>query len=266
MPSGARVTLGFAVHGGLVSAARGADLDGPAVARAHDGAIAIDEGLARFRGLDHVTVLVPGGSIVATGATFTVRVDARGLARVAVEAGAVSIERTGTSAAETLEASAATEVRAPDPIPRPTPVALNAPPPPAAAPAPSSNSVDEREARREAFTAAEIELANGEVTRARSRLEALLLAPEPSLAADAATLLARSFPVPADRAAAWARYLATSPPSPHRERAVLDRARALLDAGQPAEARGLLQQLSTSALGEAQKRQWERLSRDAERP
>lgn len=276
VPAGAHVTIGFAIKGGLVQAANGADIDGPATARVTDGTITIEEGRARFRGVDHVKVIVPGGHIVAGGATFTVRVDATGTARVTVEDGSVSLDRGGAKAPEIVKAGATRELahataKAP-PVDTITatvsgdPATVHAEAPNAPAPAASAPAQDPREARRASFTAAEVELANGETTRARARLEALLTAPEATLAADAATLLAGSHPVPADRAAAWARYLATSPPSPHRERAMIDRAKALIASGQTSEAKALLFQLASApgTLTEAQKRQVERLAHDAE--
>ena len=79
-------------------------------------------------------------------------------------------------------------------------------------------------------------------------------------AADAATLLARSFKLPTERAEVWARYLATAPPRPYFERALLERAEALLDAGRTAEAKRILDELRRGrSLTEAQQRQLDRL-------
>jgi hypothetical protein len=63
-----------------------------------------------------------------------------------------------------------------------------------------------------------------------------LASDDPSLAGDAAFLLARTFDSPRERAAALAEYLASSPPSPYREQAMVERAHALLDAGDKAGA------------------------------
>jgi hypothetical protein len=119
---------------------------------------------------------------------------------------------------------------------------------------------DPHVARRASFTLAEIELASGAQAKGRERLGDLLACPEPSLAADAATLLARSFAAPADRAAAWGRYLATKPPSPHREKAMLERADALLDARRGGEANAVLDELRRGPLTDAQRRQLDRLA------
>jgi hypothetical protein len=133
-----------------------------------------------------------------------------------------------------------------------------------AGPLPEANEAenrveDARTARRASFMLAEIELAEGARDRALARLEALLAAPEPALAWNAATLLARSMPSAADSAAAWQRYLATAPRSPYRERAMLERADALLDAHRPDEARAVLAGVARSPLLPAQASQLERL-------
>lgn len=124
-------------------------------------------------------------------------------------------------------------------------------------------SNDARVSRRASFTLAELELAaadGGARSRARRRLDELLVCPEAGLAADAATLLARSYVRPAERADVWRRYLATAPPRPYLERAMLERADALLDAGRAAEARRILADLHRDGtLNDAQRRQLDRL-------
>jgi hypothetical protein len=60
--------------------------------------------------------------------------------------------------------------------------------------------------------------------------------PEEQLAEDAAVLLSRSYPTPGERAVVWAAYLGTLPPSPRRERALLERVRALVASGADARA------------------------------
>ncbi len=120
-------------------------------------------------------------------------------------------------------------------------------------------STDARVARRASFTLAEMDLAAGDHGRARTRLDALVVCPEPALGADAATLLARTLAAP-ERAAMWKRYLTTNPPRPYFERALLDRAEALLDSGRGAEARAFLDEAKNSpSLTEPQRRQLDRL-------
>lgn len=87
------------------------------------------------------------------------------------------------------------------------------------------------------FLLAELELARSEVVGARGRLQPLMHSNDPQMAEDAASLLARSFPSALDRSEIWTRYLATQPPSPRRERALLERARAFERAGRPVSAR-----------------------------
>lgn len=120
-------------------------------------------------------------------------------------------------------------------------------------------SADARVSRRASFTLAEMDLAAGDREKARVRLERLVVCPEPALGADAATLLARTLPA-AERAVVWKRYLATNPPRPYFERALLDRAEALLDSGRGAEARALLDEVKHSpSLTESHRRQLDRL-------
>ena len=94
----------------------------------------------------------------------------------------------------------------------------------------------------------------------------LTVCPDVRLASDAATLLARSDTSAAARAETWARYLATSPPVAYRNRALLERAEALLDAGRLQDASAILTELRTAPLSELQKRQLERLTVKARDP
>ena len=88
VPRGARLTLGFALPGALVDPTSGVDLEGPAVASAPDDqTLSLERGSARFRGLRDVALSVPGARVIAEGATFTVSIDARGIARIEVEKG-----------------------------------------------------------------------------------------------------------------------------------------------------------------------------------
>jgi hypothetical protein len=93
---------------------------------------------------------------------------------------------------------------------------------------------------RASLRLAELLLARGASDEARPLLEPLAFGPDPKRAADAAWLYARSLHAPADRAAAWARYLATSPPPAMRSLAQIERASALLDSGEIDGARALV--------------------------
>jgi hypothetical protein len=90
---------------------------------------------------------------------------------------------------------------------------------------------------RAAFALAEIELARGDTDEGRRHLEALRGSPDAELAADAVFLEARTSTSPAERAALYARFLASGPPSPYREQAAVDEAVALLEAGDVSGAR-----------------------------
>lgn len=113
VPRGSRVTLGFALHGALVDPTSGIDVEGPAAATVHDEqSIELTQGSARFRGLRDIVVTVPGARLVGTGATFSVAVDARGTARVAVESGQVVVTNRGADKSQTVEAGASVEIAA----------------------------------------------------------------------------------------------------------------------------------------------------------
>jgi hypothetical protein len=90
---------------------------------------------------------------------------------------------------------------------------------------------------RASFSVAELELARGAKVQARKRLEGVRATADASLGADVVFLEARVADSPRARAAVIARYLATDPPSPYRERAMADEGLALLDAGDLAGAR-----------------------------
>jgi hypothetical protein len=87
-----------------------------------------------------------------------------------------------------------------------------------------------------AFALAELELARGEKGEARRRLRALQGSRDAELAADAVFLEARAEDLPTERAALYARFLESGPPSPYRERAAVDEALSLLEAGDVAAA------------------------------
>lgn len=300
VPAGAHLTLGFAFDDGLVDPASGVDLVGPAAATSGaDATVTIERGLVRVRAPRSVVIKVPGGKVTAQNAVYTIRIDERGLARVEVEKGRVAVTKKDASEvvvpvggatsfelaghaerpaiAPTASANAATTpddvlTSAKDPPRQGGPVAedmLND----ARVRARQGDatgrsqleqlatSKDARVARRASFTLAELDLASGAKDKARARLDELVVGPEASLGADAATLLARSYPTAAERADVWRRYLATSPPSPYAERAQLERADALLDAGRAAEAKRILDEARRSPkLTESQQRQLDRLT------
>jgi len=99
----------------------------------------------------------------------------------------------------------------------------------------ASGAPDLRE--RASFALAELELARGATDSARVRLEALRTSGDPDLVADAAFLEARASDTPLERAALLRHYVLGRPPSPYRERAMVDEALALLDAGEVGAAR-----------------------------
>jgi hypothetical protein len=272
VPAGAHLTLGFAFDDGSVDPKSGADVDGPAVAKVEDAStFTLVRGVARVRGAgSKVTVHAAGTALETKDAVYTLSVDEHGATHVAVERGTVTVTRGG---APVIVLAGRTLDLAPEPAPAassaPSTAAAPAPPVasasasplaptdvaarPAAAPAPAVDP------RRASFKEAELELARGDAASARPRLESLLTGND-SLAADAATLLARSYVEADGRASAWQRYLATSPRSPYRERALLERADALLDAHRVSEAQQLLTQLRSSTLTESQRQQLDRLA------
>lgn len=299
IPSGGHVTIGFALDGDLVDPHSGADVEGPAVASTGtDGTLHVDRGSTRVRAgsqRDEVTVVFPGGRVVAMGASYTLVVDERGGVRIAVTSGKVQVVHTATATDRMLGAGESTTLVPPATAEAQAPLAAPAPPPadvPPAAPPPSAAEAEAKladartrarggdaaaraaletlasgdgpSARRAAFTLAELDLVAGNRAAAQARLVPLLGATwDAALAFDAATLFARSEPSPASRADAWARYLATAPRSPFRERAQLERAEALLDTGEPAkhaDAEALVTTVQRSAsLTDRESQQVERL-------
>lgn len=291
VPRGTRLTLGFALPGSVVDPSSGVDLEGPAAASVPDDqSLSLDRGSARFRGLRDVELSVPGARVIAEGATFTVRIDARGVARIAVEKGHVIVTSLGTKKVQSIDAGDAFEVAVPTPA-QPTTVATPSAAPSSPTPSPTEarpagdpvatararfhdgdsaaartqlealiQSPDVTVSRRASFTLAEIEMATNDRERGRARLTDLLSTADVRLAADAATLLARSDRTAAARAETWARYLATSRPTDYRERALLERAEALFDANRPREANALLSELRTLPLSDPHKRQLDRLT------
>jgi hypothetical protein len=93
----------------------------------------------------------------------------------------------------------------------------------------------------------ELELARGDAASGRRRLLPLLASRDRQIAEDAATLTSRSLPDALDRADVWTRYLALSPPAVRRERALLERARALVQSGHADQARADVVAICTPA-------------------
>ncbi len=294
VPAGARLTLGFAFDDGLVDPSTGADLVGPAAASAgSDATLMIERGTVRLRAVRDSVVEVPGGRLSAIDATYTLHVDERGVARIDVERGRVSVSTKGAleivahagGAPLVIDAAGGAHTAGGSPSSSAVPVAPAVRPATTAAAARTDDDVladarvrarqgdaggrselerlakssDARVSRRASFTLAELDLAAGAKDRARARLDELLVCPEAGLAADAAMLLARSHGSASERAEVWRRYLATSPPRPYFERALLERAEALLDAGRAPEAKRVLEDLRRGPLTEAQQRQLDRL-------
>lgn len=105
------------------------------------------------------------------------------------------------------------------------------------------SSEEGRGRERASFELAELELARRNTEHARSLLAPLLDSVDPSLAGDAAFLLSGSMSTPRERLEVLDRYLAMPRPSPYSEQAQVERARALLESGQQAAARAILQTL-----------------------
>jgi hypothetical protein len=104
-------------------------------------------------------------------------------------------------------------------------------------------AISDAELQRASFARAELELAQGQADDARILLAPLLDSADPSLAGDAAFLLSGSMTTPRERLDVLDRYLAKPRPSPYLEQAEIERAGALLGAGQEADARAIVRTL-----------------------
>lgn len=179
VPRGARLTLGFALPGALVDPTSGVDLEGPAVASAPDDeTLSLERGSARFRGLRDVALSVPGARVVAEGATFTVSIDARGIARIAVEKGHLVVTPLANpkqpGAGVSVDAGGSFEVAVNQAAQAPpsahttgtAPMAPTAPTAPTATSAASAGAVDPVASARTRFH-------DGDAAAARTQLEAL---------------------------------------------------------------------------------------------
>jgi hypothetical protein len=248
VPRGATLSLNWGIDTiALVDAASGVDVVGPAVVRAKkeegDVALMLESGTAQA----HV---VHGGEVetafaMTRGTNSTWVVAARDAStRIKVARGEVEV-RTGAvrkvvRAGETLDALA--DGRLVAPIVSVADMALPESPTPRALPTASSLEVV-RTGERASFELAELELAHRNVEHARSLLAPLLDSADPSLAGDAAFLLSGSMSTPRERLEVLDRYLATPRPSPYREQAEVERARALLEVGREADARAIVRTL-----------------------
>jgi hypothetical protein len=175
-----------------------------------------------------------------TNSTWVVAVQ-DGRTRIKVARGEVEV-RTGAvrevvRAGETLDALA--DGRLVRPIVSVAAMTLPGSPTREALPAASSGGTRERAS----FALAELELAQGKADDARFLLAPLLDSADPSLAGDAAFLLSGSMSTPRERLDVLDRYLAKPRSSPYLEQAEVERARALLEAGQEADARAIVRTL-----------------------
>jgi hypothetical protein len=276
VPRGSRLTLNWMIADGHVDPDATLDVEGPASLVVTDSRVLLTRGAARVQAVSLGEV--DGGSVRTRGSRATWRIEILGdRTRVSALRGEVVVEGLGRSPRSvTVGAGDSVDVRLDGSLVGDTPTPARAeapespdaaapetPPPPAsdddlwalaqaalrAGDRPGAESAFRTLAAgarnrglrdRSSFALAELELARGERDAARGRLVSLVSCPDPSLAADAAFLLARSSPGAEERAEVWKRFLDTSPPSPYREQAMVERASALLDAGDAAGARALV--------------------------
>jgi hypothetical protein len=263
VPSGGFVDVGY-----LVDTASFIGITGPAEADVREErSTAL---VVLHRGTAHATA--GRGAIVATDAIWTRGEHAAWVVeatpertRVTTTQGHVDVESTGSAGPRVLSAGEEMAIETPH-VAAPSPVqeatntadswravekALDEGDRDGAESALQSIVAHERDQGRRARASlrlSELLLARGANDVARGRLETLALGRDPAVASDAVWLYVRSFPAPQDRARAWARYLATSPPPPMTQIARVERARALLDGGDATEARAIVQSLSGEAL------------------
>ena len=116
---------------------------------------------------------------------------------------------------------------------------------------------------RASLALAEIELAKDETQSGRTRLASLARSKDPAVAAEAIFLWARATDSAHDRVDGYSRYLQSLPPSPYREQALAEKARALIDAGDKVAARACVAELRASpSLPPVVARSTERLEHD----
>jgi hypothetical protein len=259
VPRGERLLMGWAVEQGLVDPAEGIEVTGPAQVRIEPQGPVVTQGQARARTRSERSLAGVFATLRGADAEWTLEQRADRM-RVAVVRGEVWLAHAGDAqvrlasgdavdvlpdgcvvgpgeAPPRIAAASAPPSGRPRAPSEPAPAASVA----AAAPDPAANSAADARARdRASFLEAELELKAGHSEGARERLEALLRSSDAPLAGDAAFLLARSASGPAERADVLARYLRTDPPEPYRAQATAERAAALCEAGNVAEARELL--------------------------
>lgn len=273
VPSGSKLLFAFSLDAAFAEPEKGVTVEGPAHARSDEHGIVILDGRARVHASRDARVRTPTLTTASDDARYTIDVDGDET-RISVASGHVTVtmpsgETRVLTAGETWpERKLDTKPDAPAREHQTKPEAKAEP----------KKSADERWASaksalesgdrpraeselrtlvaevdgshplyaRASFRLAELELARGATLEARPRLASLLSANDPQLAEDAATLYARSYPTPGERANAWAVYLATNPASPRRERAMLERIRALTAAGRASDARSATAELCVS--------------------
>jgi hypothetical protein len=96
---------------------------------------------------------------------------------------------------------------------------------------------------RATLSLAELELARGDVVGGRGRLSSLPRSADPALVANGLFLEARAAGGEAERVEMYERYIATRPPSPYMEQAMVERARALLRGGDVPRSRAALEEI-----------------------
>jgi RNA polymerase sigma-70 factor (ECF subfamily) len=115
---------------------------------------------------------------------------------------------------------------------------------------------------RHEFRIAEDELARGQRDAGRARLARVVGGSDLALAGDAVFLLARHSPDPAGRASLLEEYIARDPPSPYREQAMVERAEALLRAGDRSSAASIVRALQRKPIAPITRPALERLAQD----
>ncbi len=244
VPPGATLTLGWSMGAGLVDPASFVDVFGPADVQAPQrvGApLILNRGSARAEA--RLAGEVQSTLVRTRGENATWRIDARpGRTRVEVIRGEILVEeldgahrRTTVHAGEHLEIASERSHAAPIGV-TPSPaqvIAESVPLEDAARSLPRLAALGEHQVYLDALG----EIADGKREIARSRLHGLLDGADPTVAADAAALLASTFDSPRQRVELWRRYLSAPRPGPQFEEAMVELANALLDLDDPLEAR-----------------------------
>jgi hypothetical protein len=267
VPTGSKMLLSFSLDASFAEPEKGVTIEGPARARTDERGVLLLEGRARVDASKDARVRTAVLETTSDDARYTIEVDGD-VSRVFVMSGHVKVTMPSGETrvlgagerATTQDAAIVVTAAAPPPVGQEPKVEAKAEPKKspdehwsAAKTALESGDRGRAESElrglvgsadgthplypRASFRLAELELARGATIEARPRLAALLSSTDAQLAEDAATLYARSYPTPAERAVAWSAYLATNPPPDRRERAMLERIRSLVAAGRATEAR-----------------------------